>query len=178
MLLEAMIALGAMASLVVFLLSLAVETSGFVAVTDSDLSVQEEAQRALSRLSSVLRKSGRAVVDETSFPAVEDEGQSLKFRLPLDTNGDGSTFDPLTGERTWSTKVYSVKTVQSALGIYDGSALLLELARGVTSIQFTTMAEDASLPLTVVNVEFTLRRSTGRGFNVEQKVSASIHLRN
>lgn len=164
---------------VVSIFSIAVETAGFLGDHDADIVLQADGNRALDRLTRLLRKSGRVTENETTYPRVLAGGSELQFRVLADLDGNGYPFDEQTSEREWSPQVCTVRRdSQGNLDVYDGAAPVWRLGRFVSSISFETAEESSELGLNEVRVRLVNRRPMARGFDLEYTTTASIQLRN
>ena len=172
-------------SLVIFtllassLLSLSLKSSKFMGTNDAEVAVQLEGNRALSRMTEVLRKTGRVDDGVTVYPRVVNGGQELEFRILEDIDGNGYPFEEWTGNLEWSPKVFTLKKDENAnLRLFNGTNTVFHLGRYVHNLSFQTVIEDPALHFKEIRVTFETRRPTDEGYDVVHSIDASIHMRN
>lgn len=157
-----------------------VETSRFLADSDLDYTVASEVNRAFLKLSQELVRSGWSENESgVSYPQVAAGGSELRFRLPVDLDGNGTPFDA-DGGLEWSATVFSVRldAAERALWIHDENGPAVLLGRLIESVSFATYKEDASLALREVRIEIDGSKVDAGGREARHAVSASISLRN
>ena len=178
-LIETAISLTVFVILITSLLSLSIETSNFVGLTDADTVVELEATRAWSRLGDMLRKSGRVDDASGAFPRVTGGGAGLQFRLLSDLDGNGHPFREDDGEPEWDPRVFEVRADEGGnLRVWESGEPIHHLGRYIGSVEFRTVDEDVTLRLREIAVSFEARKPSGKGFDLVRAVSGSVHMRN
>lgn len=177
---EVVVSLAVFAIVVVSVLSVAAETSSFIGNTDIDYNVQANANRAYTRLSNVLRKSGWNETGGTTYPQIAEGGAELRFRLLADLDGNGYAFDATTGDLEWGATIYSVRldSTTGTLSIHDGAAPVHVLGRHVQSVSFATYNEDPALHLKEIRLTLQTEQTTREGHVIRYDTTSSIHMRN
>jgi hypothetical protein len=178
-LIETSVAMAVLGLLLLPTFSMTLETTAFLGDHEIDNVLQAEGNRIFNRLSEVLRKSGRVVVDEVTYPAVVSGGAALEFLVLEDVDGNGHVFDESTGALEWSPTVFHIETdTLGNLGIYQGDELVYHLGRFVRNLNFQTVDGSPSLHLKEIQLYFELQRPTRSGYDMRYVVSGSIHMRN
>ena len=177
---EVAVSMAVFTILVVSVFSIAAETSKFIGDTDMDYSVHAEVNRAYMRLAETLRKSGWNESAGTTFPRVTADGTMLVFRLLADLDGNGYSFDAVTGEREWGARVYSVRldTNTNTLSIYEGTTPVWVLGRHIESVSFSTYLEDNSLHLNEIQMTIASAQTNRAGHVIQHASTSSIYMRN
>ena len=176
---EVAISLAIFAMLLASVFSIMVETSSFLRDNEDDVVVQAEGNRAFQRFADVLRKSGRVTAGGFSYPRVANGGAELEFKVLSDLDGNGFAYDGATGALEWDPSVYTLKTDGSGnLDVYNGGTRIYSLGRFIQNLRFETIAEDSALHLKEIRIAYEARKPTGKGFDLVQSVSASVHMRN
>ena len=178
--LEVAVSMTIIALLMCSMFSVTVETSTFLRDNDMNSVLQQEAQRALDRLTEILRKSGR--VDAGGgvvYPLVTGGGTELQFRVLSDLDGNGYAFNETTGGVEWGPKVFTARVDAGGnLNVYDGATPVFALGRFVTNLRFETVAQNPALHFKEVRIRFEARRTAPSGYDAIYPVDASIHMRN
>lgn len=179
-LVEVVTAMALLTVLVVSVLAIATETSVFVSDTETDYSVQAEANRAYTRMAEVLRKSGWNTAGGITYPRVISAGAALEFRGLRDLDGNGHAFNATTGELEWSPLVFTIRLDESTntLGIYSGTQLVRTLGRHIQRVGFATYLQNNTLHLKEIQVTIETERSTRRGDPLTYASTSSIYMRN
>lgn len=167
------------AVLIASLLSMSLETSQFIIHADCDTTVQVEGNRAFSRMTDILSKTGRMEEDGAVYPRVVGEGAALEFRVLRDLDGNGYAFEQNSGELEWDSSIYTLKTdEQGNLNVYAGESVVYTLARYIENLQFATINENSALHLKEIEVRFEARKPTDLGFDMAHSIQGSILMRN
>jgi hypothetical protein len=171
--------MGVFAILLASVFSIALETSSFLGETDADIAVQMEGHRAFTRLAEVLRKSGRVVINNVTYPLVTGGGSKLQFRILTDRDGNGYAFEEGTGNLEWDGRVFTLQTdSEGNLDVYEGTSKVYALARYISGLSFQTINENNTLYLKEILVKFQASKSTRSGATVVFPVQGSIYMRN
>ncbi|MEM7168352.1 MAG: prepilin-type N-terminal cleavage/methylation domain-containing protein [Planctomycetota bacterium] len=180
-LLEMTIALAVTMTLIVAVLTIGAETARFSSYADQDFTVQFEANRAFTRISELMRKTGWSTQGTTNYPLVNVAEDEIEFRLLDDIDGNGYPFDATTGDLEWDTDVFTISRnpVLETLFVYDDEDNpVWTLGRYVQSVRFQTINQDAALHLKEVRVEVVCRRTANDGNDIEYTAAGSVHMRN
>jgi len=172
------VALGAILSGVV--LSIGVETLKFASYADEDFIAQVDANRGFDRVSEVLRKTGWNTQGVDTYPRVIEDGAAIEFRLLVDLDGNGFSFDGETGDLEWSNAVFTIRRqADGTLGIFDqGGNCIWLCTRSIASVTFTTSIEDPSLHYQEIRITIVGSRVTTDGSTLEYTADGSIYMRN
>ena len=178
-LIEVAISMGVFAVLLASVFSITVETSSFLGETDANVAVQMEANRAFTRLAEILRKTGRVEIAGVAYPRVTNGGSEIQFRILADRDGNGYAFEEGTGALEWDNQVFTVTTDDEGnLDVYSGASKVYALARYISGLRFQTIAENNTLHLKEIQVEFQASKSAPSGATAVFPVKGSIHMRN
>ncbi len=179
-LLEVLISMVVLSVLLGVVLSISVETAKFTAFADDEYIVQNEAQRSISKLTEILRKTGWVTIGGVTFPQVWNDGDEIDFVLNSDSDGNGYAFDETTGELEWSPIIYSARrdSETGTFGIYVGEHLIWILGSNISDVDFVTNVEDSSVQFKEIRVTIQSDRVTPDGTPVNYQTTSSIHMRN
>lgn len=178
-LVEAVISVAIVTLLLTSVLSIAIESVSLLADTEVDYLVQIEGDRALSRITEILRKSGRVEEKGIPYPRVLAGGGVLEFRLPGDIDGDGRPFDEKTTAVEWSPHVFSMQVgPDGTLAVHRSGTEVYAIAHDVRFLRFATARENPKLHLEEIAVDVEIQKSLETGDDVVFSLSGSAHMRN
>lgn len=178
-LLEVLVSLAVLGILLVSVFSITIETYAFIGDTEVDFAAQSEANQAFSRMTEILRKSGRNTAGGATFPRLANLGTELEFRVLRDLDGNGFPYSASTGQREWGPTVYRIRRdVGGNLRVFDGQTPVWHLCRYAVQVNFTTNLQDPTLQLNEIGVTLRTRKVTKRNEPIEFTLTGTIDMRN
>jgi prepilin-type N-terminal cleavage/methylation domain-containing protein len=178
-LLETMISAAVLTILMATVFSVAVETSAFLRSNDMETMLQLEGERAMERLTDILRKSGRVDVGGVAYPRVVGGNTAIEFLLLADQDGNGYPFNAVTGDLEWSPKVFTALVdANGNFDLYDGGTRIYTLGRFIRNLRFVTVAENPALNIKEITVSYEASRTASAGYDVVRAFASSIMMRN
>ncbi len=179
-LLEVLISLVIVTLLIGSSFGIATRTFAFIGTNEADFALQAEANRAMERMTEVLRKTGWNEKGGVSYPLVLGGGTLLDFRVLRDLDGNGFPFDAATGDLEFGPDVYQIKRNHSdgTLAGYAGGIPVWHLARNVAAVAFATRTEDPTLQMKEIRVTLTMKKTPRDRHEVAFTSTATIDMRN
>lgn len=177
---EMVVATTILAVLLVTVLSIATEVLTYGSYSEADFISQNQARRAFQRTSEILRKSGWSTVDATDYPTINDAEDELRFRILIDTDGNGYAFDAATGDLEWSERVFTIRRNPDTrmLQVFDADTPVWTLGSSIESVRFESFVEDGNLNLRELRVAIMSTRDTSDGTTIATTAKGSIFMRN
>jgi len=134
---------------------------------DTGIQLRQDISRALMVMSQELKQTSASKINI----ALNGSASSIRFKLPQDTNGDGSIVDS-TGNIEWSGYItYSLNASNQVVRSVDGGTTSI-IANNISALTFTRVLSE------VIQIDIAASKAADTGKTIEDSDQIILKLRN